>query len=170
MGLCLSFRRLHRIHRKENLKKVAFNNLQSNKMGLFSTIKPSNPSPKEAPKPIPPPVQEKPPEKPVSDSMFGGRSYATQRQRIQWMKDHRDDIWRNTKHRVGKKDISGYEKNLFNKKYGPITEKSKREPQKIEREMQKNLRRTGGFQKRQEIKQNMGIIGRMFGSGKRPNN
>jgi hypothetical protein len=86
------------------------------------------------------------------------------------MKDHRDDIWRGTKHRVGKKDISGYEKSLFNSKYGPIIEKSKKEPSKIEREMQKNLGRTGGFQKRQEIKQNMGIIGRMFGSGKRPNN
>jgi len=136
-------------------------------MGFFT---PFSSSPKETSKPTPPPAPEKPPEKPVSDSIFGGRSYATQRQRIQWMKDHRDDIWRGTKHRVGKKDISGYEKDLFNKKYGPITEKSKREPQKIEREMQKNLGRTGGFQKRQEIKQNMGIIGRMFGSGKRPNN
>jgi hypothetical protein len=137
-------------------------------MGFFSTIKPSNPNASSSPKgPMPEKIPPKAPEKTKDTSMFRGGSTATQRQRLRWMRENRDYIWKSTRHRITKAKIPEYEKGLFNSPRYRIVEKINQEPEQIERKMQKKLRRTGSFKERQRVRQDIGIIGRMFGSGKK---
>ena len=133
-------------------------------MGLFDTIK--KPSSSSSPKGMPP--KPTTPPKPIDTSVFKGKSYFTEKQGTEWMRKHREEIFKTTKGQVTKDKIPEYEKKLFGSpKWGSAIEKNKHEPEKIKKEMQKELSRAKNSRERYEIRRNMEVINKMFGSGKK---
>jgi hypothetical protein len=101
-------------------------------------------------------------------SVFQGRQYATAEQRRGWLRRHAPEVWKITKGRVTSAKIPEYDKKLSNpKKWGPLIEKYKHEPEKIKKEMQKAWWKAKTNKEKWEIKQDRIVVDKMYGLEKK---
>lgn len=101
-------------------------------------------------------------------SVFGGKQFATAEQRRAWLRRHASEVLSITKGRVTSSKISEYERKLNDpKKWGPLVEKYKYEPERIRSEMKKNLDKAKTDKERFEIKQDLEVVNRMYGLEKK---
>lgn len=114
------------------------------------------------------------PAKPVKEEkkdtgVFGGKKqHATEAERRGWLRQHASEVWKITKGRVTSAKIPEYEKKLNNpKKWGPLIESYKHEPEKIKKDMQKAWWKAKTYKEKWEIKQDMIVVDKMYGLEKK---
>ena len=114
------------------------------------------------------PVKPKPPEKSKDDSIFKKRTFSTERERWQWLMDHRNEIYRSTtKRRITPKKFREFEEELFPKKFertGGVVAQGGFVPQKIVADFEKKrFWQAKTPQERENIKEDVKIVKKMLG-------